>query len=54
MKRETKRRVKNIIRVLKMGEVGTEVWETGYYRIVWWSTNDYRPKKVVYGKLKMI
>lgn len=54
MKPETHRRIRNIIRILKRGEIGTAVWETGYYRIIFWgSPNNMRPIKAVRGHLRL-
>lgn len=54
MKRETRRRLRNILHILK-GEIGTEIWPTGYYRvIIWGSVNDVRPKKARYGHVRLL
>jgi len=53
MKCETRRRLRDLIKILKRGEIGTAVWETGFYRILWWGENSPWPKKVVYGHLRL-
>jgi hypothetical protein len=55
MKRETHRRLLNVLRILRRGEIGTEVWETGYYRQIFWGgVNEMRPKIARYGRVKLL
>jgi hypothetical protein len=58
MKKETHRRVLNILRILNRGEIGTEVWETGYYRQIFWGEivdGEWMRSKISrYGRVKLI
>jgi hypothetical protein len=54
MKKETLRRIRNMLRILKRGEIGTEIWRTGSYRQVFWGgVNTMRPKFVRNGRVKL-
>jgi len=55
MKTETLRRLRNILKILSRGEIGTEIWETGYYQQIFWGGPDeIRPKIARYGKVKLL
>jgi hypothetical protein len=53
MKVETRRRLKNVLRILNRGEIGTEVYRTGFYRQLFWDDIHYWPKSSRYGRVKL-
>lgn len=54
MKTETQRRLRNVLRIMKRGEIGTDVWPTGSYRQIFWGgPNEIRPKKAIYGHVRL-
>ena len=54
MKKETLRRVRNIKKIFKKDAYLIDMWETGFFRLLWFDDpNSYKPTKYVYGHVKL-